>query len=437
MKRLSLTTWSLLALAAGLGLGILGHAKDSPIFADLGNIAKALGGLWVAALQLTVIPLVITHLLAAVSGAGAKAVGKLGVRAFVLFFLMLVASGLFTVLLAPPLIARFSVDPATIESLKTAAALPVATATPTASADGGSSSPTDWIANLLPTNLLEAGVRGDIFPLLLFTVVFALAVTCLPEAQQLLLAQVFQGLADAMLQVTRWVLVATPVGVFALTYVLAFKTGSSTGGMLGAYVVIVSTIMLLFTVLLYPLSAIAGRTRIRTFTRAVAPAQLVAASTRSSIAALPALVEGGRDHLRLPKTGTSFVLPLSVSLFKVNRPISSIVKLMLVAHIYGIPLRLGTIALFLGTVIIISFGTAGIPQSGPGLKTLPAYLAAGVPIEGVIVIEAVESIPDIFKTLLNVTGDMSAATLLSRSDRSLQGKLSAAETPSAATESAT
>jgi proton glutamate symport protein len=437
LKRLSLTTWSLLALAAGLGLGILGHAKGSPIFANLGNIAKALGGLWVAALQLTVIPLVITHLLAAVSGAGAKAVGKLGVRAFVLFFLMLVASGLFTVLLAPQLIARFSVDPATIESLKTAAASSVVTATPTASADGGSSSPTDSIANLLPRNLLEAGVRGDIFPLLLFTVVFALAVTRLPEERQLLLTSVFQGLADTMLQLTRWVLVVTPVGVFALTYVLALNTGSSTGGMLGAYIVIVSLLMFLFTVLLYPLSAFAGRTRIRTFARAVAPAQLVAASTRSSIAALPALVEGGRDHLRLPKTGTSFVLPFSVSLFKVNRPISSIVKLMLVAHIYGIPLRPAALVLFLGTVIIISFGTAGIPQSGPGLKTLPAYLAAGVPIEGVIVIEAVESIPDIFKTLLNVTGDMSAATLLSRSDRSLQGKLSAAETPSAATESAT
>jgi Na+/H+-dicarboxylate symporter len=88
-----------------------------------------------------------------------------------------------------------------------------------------------------------------------------------------------------------------------------------------------------------------------------------------------------------------------------------------VAHIYGVPLRPTTLILFLATVVIISFTAPGIPQNGPGLKTLPAFLAAGVPVEGVIVLEAIESIPDIFKTLLNVTGDMSAATLLTRSHR--------------------
>jgi len=211
--------------------------------------------------------------------------------------------------------------------------------------------------------------------------------------------------------------VASPIGVFALTYALAFKTGISAGGILGTYILVVSSLMLLFTLLLYPISAIIGRTRIGDFARAVAPAQLVAISTRSSIAALPAMIEAGKDRLRLPSTGTSFVLPLSVSLLKVNRPISSIVKLMLVAHIFGIQLRPGTIAIFLATVIILSFTAPGIPQNGPGLKTIPAYIAAGIPIEAVIVLEAVEAIPDIFKTLLNVTGDMTAATLLTRSER--------------------
>ena len=220
-----------------------------------------------------------------------------------------------------------------------------------------------------------------------------------------------------MLQLTRWIVVASPIGVFALTYVLALKTGISAGGILGTYILIVSSMMLLFTVFLYPLTAFAGRTRISDFARAVAPSQLVAISTRSSIAALPAMIEAGRDRLRLPSTGTSFLLPLSVSLLKVNRPISSVVKLMLVAHIFGIQLRPSTLIVFLATVVILSFTAPGIPQNGPGLKTLPAYLAAGIPIEAVIVIEAVEAIPDIFKTLLNVTGDMTAATILTRSHR--------------------
>jgi proton glutamate symport protein len=431
VKRLSLTTCSILALTAGLGLGILGHQTASPTLERLGEWIRPIGSLWVSALQLTVIPLVITQLLATISGAGAKSVGKLGLRAFLLFVGMLIAAGLFAIILTPLFLARLSLDPGTMATMTAAAASSNVGGTIGPASSTVPVSIADWLGRLLPTNLLEAGVRGDIFPLLLFTGFFALAVTRLPPERHLLLTNVFQALAEAMLQLVRWVLVATPFGVFALTYVLALKTGASSGGILGAYIVIVSVIMILFTMLLYPLSAFVGRTRISDFARAVVPAQLVALSTRSSIASLPAMVEAGRDRLRLPSTGTSFVLPLSVSLFKVNRPISSIVKLMLVAHVYGIPLRPTTLVMFLATVLIISFTAPGIPQSGPGLKTLPAYLAAGVPIEGVIVIEAVESIPDIFKTLLNVTGDMSAATLLTRSYRS-QSQVAEVETSTAA-----
>lgn len=416
MKRLSLTAWSIIALAAGLGLGIIGHETAYPTFTRIGQWVGPIGNLWVSALQLTVLPLVVTNLLAAISGTVAKSVGKLAVRTFLLFLIMLLASGLFAIVLTPIFLSRISLDPVTVTTVAT-------TATPDSAATAAATNNTpvsisDWVSRLLPTNILEAGVRGDIFPILLFTGFFALAVTRLPDERHQLLTNIFQSLADAMLQLVRWILVATPIGVFALTYGLALKTGVSTGGLLGAYIVIVSIIMILFTALFYPLSAAAGRTRLADFARAVAPAQLVAISTRSSIASLPALVEGGRDRLRLPDTGSSFVLPLSVSVFKVNRPISAVVKLMLVAHIYGIPLRPTTLAVFLATVIILSFTAPGIPQSGPGFKTLPAYLAAGVPIEAIIVIETVESIPDIFKTLLNVTADMSAATILTRGERS-------------------
>ena len=431
MKRLSLTTWSILALVAGLGLGIWGHETGSTVLARAGEWIKPLGSMWVSALQLTVIPLVITNLLATISGAGAKSVGKLGVRTFALFLTMLLAAGVFAIFLTPLFLSRLSLDPNTVATMSEAAAAARESGTLAAAANNAPVSISDWLSRLLPTNLVEAAGRGDIFPLLLFAGCLALAVTRLSFERQLLLTNIFQGLADAMLQLVRWILVAAPVGVFALTYGLALKTGASAGGILGAYIVIVSIAMLLFTLLLYPVTALAGRTRLIDFARGVAPAQLVAVSTRSSIASLPALVEGAKDRLRLPSAGTSFVLPLSVSLFKVNRPISSVVKLMLVAHLYGIPLRPTTLVIFLATVMIISFTAAGIPQNGPGFKTIPAYLAAGVPIEAIIVIEAVESIPDIFKTLLNVTGDMTAATILTRSHRS-QTELSEVESSAAA-----
>jgi Na+/H+-dicarboxylate symporter len=164
-------------------------------------------------------------------------------------------------------------------------------------------------------------------------------------------------------------------------------------------------------------TALLGRTTIGAFARAAAPAQLVALTTRSSIAALPALVQGGRDVLRLPETALSFVLPFCVALFKINRPLSGIARLLILAHVYGVPLTPATIAVYIATIMLMSFATAGVPATP--FNALPAYLAAGIPIEGFIISEAVDVVPDMLKTWVNVTGDMSVATLLSRSERAV------------------
>jgi proton glutamate symport protein len=124
--------------------------------------------------------------------------------------------------------------------------------------------------------------------------------------------------------------------------------------------VIVSGLLLLCTVLLYPVTSLLGRTTMRAFGRGAAPAQLVAVSTRSSIASLPALIEGVRDRLHLPASVTGFVLPFSVSVFKLNRTISSTAKLIFLAHIYGVALTPMTLATFVATVIVLSFSTVGI-----------------------------------------------------------------------------
>ncbi|HEX7242451.1 MAG TPA: cation:dicarboxylase symporter family transporter [Longimicrobiaceae bacterium] len=413
----SLTTWSLAALGAGLALGALGHALGGEPFRWIAAATGPLGGLWMAALQATVLPLVVTYLLAAVVGArGHESVGALGGRAVLLFVAMLVAAGVFTLTAGPALIALYPVDAAMLASLKGTVVVPE-TARASAAAGGGSLG--EWVAGLLPRNLFRAAVDGEILPLLAFTALFGVAVTRLPGEQREPLARVFQGLAAAMLTVVRWVLRFTPLGVFAFTYALALDSGGRAAGLLGAFVVFQSGLMLLFTAVLYPLTAAGGRVSIRDFARAVAPAQVVAVSTRSSVASLPALLEGARERLRLPPVATGFVLPLSNSLFKVNRTVSSTAKLLFLAHVYGLPLGAGTIAGFLVTVILLSFGEVGVPGGGTAFKTLPAYLAAGVPIEGIVILEAVDVIPDIFKTLLNVTGQMSAATLLSRSSRSV------------------
>jgi Na+/H+-dicarboxylate symporter len=378
---------------------------------------------------MTVLPLVVAHTLAAIAGTEQReSVGALGARAMLLFVAMLVATGLLTLALAPMAVAWYPVDQVAVAALRSATPVPQAARD---AAVAGPGSLGEWVATLLPRNLFEAARQGDVLALLLFTTLFAVAVTRLPAEQREPLSGAFRGAAAAMLMVVRWLLWFTPVGVFAYVLALALRTGGGVAGMLGAYVLAVCCFLLLVTALLYPASALLGRTSVRAFARAVAPAQLVAVSTRSSLAALPALVDGGRRQLELPETATSFVLPLGASVFKLNRMISSPVKLLFLAHVYGVPLTPGAVATFMATVMLLSFSSVGVPGGGVAFKTLPAYLAAGVPIEGVVIAETVEAIPDIFKTLLNVTANMSAATLLSRQSRAPQAVDATAPVPAA------
>lgn len=402
---------ALAALAAGLSIGLIGQAYELRSIAVLAAVFRPLGQAWINALQLVVLPLVVTQMLAAITARqGTNALlGRLGARTIGLIVLFLVAGAVFTLMVGLPALRLLRFDPATVQATYAAVAVPAEAAVAFTSSGG-------WLSTLVPANLLQAALTGNILGVLLFTVAFGLAVTRLPDAQREPLAALFSAAAAVMLQVIRWVLLATPVGVFGLMLEMSLALGFDAIGILASWVLFVSALLVLFTGILYPVTATLGRVSMRLFARAAAPAQIVALSTRSSLACLPALVEGGRVHLRLPPAALGFVLPLCVTVFKQNRMISSTAKLLFLAHVFGVPLSVGDVVIFLITVLLLSFSAVGVPRGGAAFTTLPAYLAAGVPIQGVVVLEAVETIPDFFKTLLNVTADMSIAVIASRGD---------------------
>ncbi len=143
-------------------------------------------------------------------------------------------------------------------------------------------------------------------------------------------------------------------------------------------------------------------------------------STRSSLAALPALVEGARTTLRLPESVVGFALPLSAATFKPNRLVTSPARLLFLAHVYGIRISPLEYAGFAGYVILLSAATLGIPRGGGTMKSLPAYVALGIPIEGYVLSRTVDVIWDFFATVLNATGYATAGVLLARFTRSGQ-----------------
>ncbi len=422
---LSFTTWSLLAFGGGLALGIVGHASPAAPFALLGTIANVVGELWISALQMVALPLALALTLAAMANATAESAGSLGARAVLLFVLALTIAAFFSTFVTRAGLAAVNLPSGAVVSLP---AVPLG-----AAATSAQPAAQAWWLGLVPRNIFAAAARGDIFPLLLAAIVFGIAVAKLPAEQRVPMTGVFTATSQAMLTVVRWLLFVTPIGVFTLSFLIALHAGTSWAGALGVYLLLRIGITVLCTGLLYPVSVLLGRTSVRAFARAVFPAQMVAVSTRSSLAALPALVAGGSAHMGFTVAATDFILPLGVSLFRIGTVLANPIKLVFLAHVYGIALRPETVVVFIFTEVVFSLSAAGIPNSGgagAGYRMIPVFVAAGIPVEGVVMLDAVETIPDIFETLANVTGQMSAATILTRG-RARLGVLPAPQVASA------
>lgn len=409
----ALGAWSMIGLLAGIALGVLGNLGWFPWSEVLSRALRPVGDVWINALQMVVLPLVVAQLLAAIGGTEASEVGGLGGRAFGLFVAMLAVVAAFTLVATPILVAPIQIP---AEALQDRVTLPEAVLR--AREGGAAPSLGEWLPGLVPANPFAAAAAGDILPLVVFTILVALAVARLPESQRAPLARLFHAGAAATMQLTVWILFGTPIAIFVIILGLSVETGFGAAGILGGYIVLLSVLLIVVTAVLYPLTALFGRTSIARFQKAATAGQMVAITTQSSLASLPALIEGAERHLDLPKASTGFVLPLAASTFKLNQSVSSVFKFVFLAHVFGIPLSLGQQAGFVLLVILLSFATLGLPRGGGGgFKTLPAYIAVGVPVEAVVVIEAVKTIPDVFNTLLNSTAYLSVATILSRMSR--------------------
>jgi Na+/H+-dicarboxylate symporter len=401
----------LLALIVGLALGAGAAAATSATLIALVPWVEAVGTVWINSIRMTVIPLVVALVITGVlSTADVRRVGRLGARAVPVFLILLLVSGLFAALVAPIALDRLSIPSETAASLRASAAASAAAA---GRAVGQVPSLLQRIVDFVPVNPVKAAADAAMLPLVVFTLLFALALTRLETARRLALVQWFQAVADAMMVLVGWVLALAPVGIFGLALGLGFRMGVGAAGALLHYVVTMSLALLAFTAVLYPIAALLGRTPVRRFAAAVAPAQAVGFSSRSSLASLPAQIVGARDRLHLPLAITGFVLPFAVSVFRLNVPIAWVVGVLFLGKLYGVAVGGAALAGLVVTSTLLSFSAPGIP-SGSLFLLAPVLVNLGLPSEGVGILIAVDGLPDLFKTLTSVTGHMAAATILAK-----------------------
>jgi Na+/H+-dicarboxylate symporter len=340
--------------------------------------------------------------------------GRAGARAAAIAVVMLAITTVATVLIATPVLSRIQIDqtaalalrgPVVSQSTAVIAPAGAPIAPPGAAAIG------QWFVDLVAPNVIKAAADGAMLPIIVFAVLFGVALAGVSAERRDAVLRVTQGVADAMQRLVAGILELAPIGVFALAVPLASKLGLSAAGAVIAYILLVVALTVsAAVVLLYPVGIVAGAMPPKTFVSFCAPAQAVAFASRSSLAALPAMVESG-ERANLPPIVARFVLPLAASVFRIGAAVAMPVGVLFLARLYGTTLSPAQLASVVFTVILSSFAVPGVP-GGSIIAMVPVLAAVNLPIDGIGILLAVDTIPDMFRTTANVTGSLTLAAVL-------------------------
>jgi proton glutamate symport protein len=306
---MSSTARVLVGLLSGAVLGIVLAGLQPSLAAEVASVVQPIGDLWLNALQMTVVPLVAALVVLGVASTNDAALsGHTARRAILVFLVLLSAGAAFAAVFAPLRLSLLPRDPELIASLRAAIGAPVA-------ADVAATGFAERFATIIPSNAIAAAAQSAMLPLVVFALFFGFALTRVEARRRSQAVDLFQTLADAMIIIVRWVLWVAPLGVFALAFCVSVKAGVSVFSALGWYILAQCSLYLAVTLGLYVVAVFLGGQRLRQFAAGILPAQVIAASTQSSLATLPAMVESAQTRLGCSRSVTALVLPMAVSLF--------------------------------------------------------------------------------------------------------------------------
>lgn len=384
-------------LVAGLLFGLLAALTDSSLLLAVVEGARPLGTLFINAVRMIVIPLVaVTIFVGVVRLGNPRKLGAMGGLALAFFW--------------------GTTLPAILLGMGTMRALlPFASDVELPAPEAGTAPeiPTlvEFLVDLVPANPIGAAAEGDLLGLIVFTTLFAAAVTAIPEERRLRLLTVGEDLSAALVKLVFWVLWTAPLGIFALSAPVTATSGMDILRSVGVFIGAVVLALALFVGAVYlPLVRFLGRLGVAPFLRGAYPGMVVGFSTTSSVATLPVLLESA-DDLGVSAPVASLVISLGAAINRAGSALFQGASVLFLAHLYGVDLGPGTLAACVLAVFLTSMSVAPIPSASV-MTLAPALETAGVPLAGLAFLLGFDRIPDMFRSAVNMTGHQAAAVVV-------------------------
>jgi proton glutamate symport protein len=399
--------WALAALVIGLGLGAVAEGLPAGLHTTALASAGFVGSLWLNALKMTVIPLVVALLVVGIARSREAAMGGRIAARSVLWIVVICT-------LSAVLGAVMTVFLTRIAPLPrgTADALQGGLAAVEQKGSGPLPGVIDFFKGVIPDNVIAAASNGDVLPLVVFSLLFALALGAISPSARETVVSLFAAISEALLVIVGWVLWIAPIGVLALAFTVGSAAGGSAFAGLGHYVVLISLVGILVALFAWPLAVIGGRIGLARFSRAMIAPIAVAFSTRSSLASLPAMLTAARQ-VGVSDQVADVTLPISVALFRATGPAMNVAVAFYVAHWLGLEPTIGQMIAATAVGAVMSYGAVSLPGEVSFISSIaPIALALGVPIGPLGLLVAVEMIPDIFRTVGNVAMDVSVTAVV-------------------------
>ncbi len=416
-----LHTKILIGLVAGVVAGMAAN------FAQLDWLTTALvalepiGTAFIRLITMIVIPLIIASIILGAASLGdLTKLGRIGGKT-ILYYMVTTAVAVSIGLLLSDLIRPGSrIDPATRDSLaaqfssEASARVKLAEERPAVK---------DVLLDIIPRNPVEAAADFDLLPLIFFSVVFGAAISVLKGEQKTTVLNFFGGINEACMTVIHWIMRIAPYAVFVLIAAVIARFGLDLLRSLLVYaaVVLLGLATHMFVTLAFMIR-FAARLHPPEFFRRIAAVQLFGFSTSSSNATLPVTMETAEKKLGISKSISSFVLPLGATINMDGTALYQAVAVMFIAQIYGIPLDMAGQLMVVLTATLASIGTAGVPSAGIIMLIIVLQsVGLGAQVEsGIALILGVDRILDMSRTVVNVTGDLTCAAFIARTEGEIQ-----------------